>query len=65
MNKEEYLNSLSKEDILNGIGWYLLDHNDIPEDVSPEDIWSVIADLINFRMYLNEVETIKYRSQNN
>lgn len=46
MIKEEYLNSLSKEDILNGIGWYLLDHKDIPEDVSPEDIWSVITDLI-------------------
>lgn len=46
MTKEEYLNSLSKEDILNEIGWYLLNHKDIPEDVSPEDIWSVIADLI-------------------
>jgi len=46
MTKEEYLNSLSKGDILNGIGWYLLDHKDIPDDVSPEDIWSVIADLI-------------------
>lgn len=45
MNKEEFLNSLSKEDILNGISWYLLEHDDIPE-VSPEDIWSVIADLI-------------------
>ena len=46
MTKEEYLNSLSKEDILNGIEWYLLDRKDIPEDISPEDIWSVIADLI-------------------
>ena len=46
MTKEEYLNSLSKEDILDGIGWYLFRHNDVPEDVSPEDIWSAIADLI-------------------
>ena len=47
MSKEEYLNSLSKEDILDGIGWYLFKfQKDIPEDVSPEDIWSVIADLI-------------------
>ena len=38
MNKEEYLNSLSKEDILNGIEWYLLGHKDIPDNVSPEDI---------------------------
>ena len=45
MTKEEYLNSLSKEDILNGISWYLLEHKDIPDNVSPEDIWSVITDL--------------------
>ena len=51
MTKEEYLNSLSKEDILNGIGWYLLDHKDIPEDVSPEDIWSTIVDLIILKTF--------------
>ena len=46
MTKEEYLNSLSKEDILNGISIYLLTQDNIPEDVSPEDIWSVIVDLL-------------------
>lgn len=46
MTREEYLNSLSKQDILNAIGWYLLENKDIPDDITPEDIWSVIADLI-------------------
>lgn len=46
MNKEEYLNSLTKNDILLGISRYLFDYKDeVPEDVSPEDIWNVIVDL--------------------
>jgi hypothetical protein len=46
MNKEEYLNSLTKNDILLGISRYLFDYKDeIPEDVSPEDIWNTIVDL--------------------
>ena len=47
MTKEEFLSSLSKEDILLEISRYLLDYKDeIPEDVSPEDIWKVIRDLL-------------------
>lgn len=46
MNKEEYLNSLTKNDILLGISRYLFDYKDeVPEDVSPEDIWNTIVDL--------------------
>ena len=46
MTKEEYLNSLTKEDILLGISRYLFEfREDIPEDVSPEDIWNTIIDL--------------------
>ena len=45
MTKEEYLNSISRQDVLNAIGWYLLEHNDIPDDVTPEDIWETIIDL--------------------
>ena len=46
MTKEEYLNSLTKEDILLGISRYLFEfQEDIPEDVSPEDIWNTIIDL--------------------
>jgi hypothetical protein len=46
MTKEEYLNSLSKEDILLGISRYLFKfQEDIPEDISPEDIWNTIIDL--------------------
>ena len=47
MTKEEFLDSLSKEDILLGISRYLFEYKDeIPEDVSPEDIWEVICDLL-------------------
>lgn len=46
MSKEEYLNSLTKDDILLGISRYLFNYKDeIPEDVSPEDIWNTIVDL--------------------
>ena len=48
MTKEEFLNSLTKEDILIGIARYILDYKysqDIPDDVSPEDIWNTIIDL--------------------
>lgn len=46
MNKEEFLNSLTKEDILIGISRYLFEFkDDIPDDVSPEDIWNLIVDL--------------------
>ena len=46
MTKEEYLNSLTKEDILLGISRYLFEFQEnIPEDVSPEDIWNTIIDL--------------------
>ncbi len=46
MTKEEFLNSLTKEDILLGISRYLFEFSkDIPEDVSPEDIWETIIDL--------------------
>ena len=46
MTKEEYLGSLTKDDILLGISRYLFDYKDeIPEDLSPEDIWDVIVDL--------------------
>ena len=47
MNKEEFLNSLSKEDILLGISRYLFNYEDEnPENVSPEDIWEVICNLM-------------------
>lgn len=46
MTKEEYLNSLTKEDILLGIARYLFEfRRDIPKDVSPNDIWNTIIDL--------------------
>jgi hypothetical protein len=46
MTKEEYLNSLTKEDILLGISRYLFEfQEDIPEDICPEDIWNTIIDL--------------------
>lgn len=51
MSREEFLNSLTKQDILLGISRYLCEHiEEIPEDVSPEDIWSTIMDLIFFEI---------------
>lgn len=46
MTKEEFLNSLTKQDILIGISRYLFEHQEeFPEDISSEDIWEVIIDL--------------------
>ena len=46
MSKDEFLNSLTKKDILIAISRYLFEFKeDIPEDVSPEDIWETIIDL--------------------
>lgn len=46
VSKDEFLGSLTKQDILLGISRYLFEFkDDIPEDVSPEDIWNVIIDL--------------------
>lgn len=49
MSREEFLNSLTKQDILLGISRYLCEYaEEIPEEVSPEDIWNTIMDLIFF-----------------
>ena len=45
LSKEEFLNGLSKESILEDMSKYLLDNPDIPDDVTAEDIWEAIIDL--------------------
>ena len=45
LSKEEFLNGLSKESILEDISKYILDNPDIPNDVTAEDIWGIIIDL--------------------
>ena len=45
LSKEEFLNGLSKESILEDMSKYLLDNPDIPDDVTAEDIWETIIDL--------------------
>lgn len=47
MNKEQFLDSITKQDVLNAISRYLFEFkDDIPEDVTPEDIWEIITDLM-------------------